>query len=118
MDLLEKVPDPDVFGVDLQLSIIGSQGHHISTQNHGLQPELQKMIEVLQQQLAEQKTREEKREAEQKAREERLIAQVEEQKEREEKREAEQKAREERLIAQLELQGRLIAGLGLKNESK
>ncbi|KAJ5718778.1 hypothetical protein N7488_004424 [Penicillium malachiteum] len=93
MDLLEKVPDPDVFGVDLQLSIIGSQGHHISTQNHGLQPELQKMIEVLQQQLAEQKTREEKREAE-------------------------QKAREERLIAQLELQGRLIAGLGLKNESK
>ncbi|KAJ5722835.1 hypothetical protein N7488_000870 [Penicillium malachiteum] len=55
---------------------------------------------------------------EQKAREERLIAQVEEQKEREEKREAEQKAREERLIAQLELQGRLIACLGLKNESK
>ncbi|KAJ5718748.1 hypothetical protein N7488_004394 [Penicillium malachiteum] len=137
MDLLEKVPDPDVFGVDLQLSIIGSQGHHISTQNHGLQPELQKMIEVLQQQLTEQKTREERLIAQLEL-QGRFIAQVEEQKERGEKREErliaqlelqgrfiaqveEQKERgekrEERLIAQLELQGRLIADLGLKDKS-
>ena len=100
--ILSRVPDPDedapeidADGVESQLSIIGSQerpGYRraASSQSRGLQPELRMMVQTLQQQLAEQKAKEEKREAEQKA--------------REEKREAEQKAREEKLLAQLEEQ--------------
>ncbi|CAI7643535.1 unnamed protein product [Penicillium manginii] len=111
--VLEGVPDPDegslsvvVDGPDLQLSVGGSQerlGYRrvASSQNRGLQPELRMMVQTLQEQLAEQKDREEKREAEQKAQEEKREA---EQKAREEKREAEQKAREEKLLAQLEQQ--------------
>ncbi|KAJ5100744.1 hypothetical protein N7456_006796 [Penicillium angulare] len=130
MRVLGRVPDPedDTLGIDVdevesQLSIIGSQerpGYRraASSQSRGLQPELRMMVQTLKQQLAEQKTREE-----------RLLAQLEEQnirqrqlekdqKEREEKREVEQKAREaeqkvreEKLLAQLELQGRLLARL-------
>ncbi|KAJ5100820.1 hypothetical protein N7456_006872 [Penicillium angulare] len=141
MRVLGRVPDPedDTLGIDVdevesQLSIIGSQerpGYRraASSQSRGLQPELRMMVQTLKQQLAEQKTKEEKREVEQKTREERLLAQLEEQnirqrqlekdqKEREEKREVEQKAREaeqkvreEKLLAQLELQGRLLARL-------
>ncbi|KAJ5100896.1 hypothetical protein N7456_006948 [Penicillium angulare] len=141
MRVLDRVPDPedDISGIDVdevesQLSIIGSQelpGYRraASSQSRGLQPELRMMVQTLQQQLAEQKAKEEKREAEQKTREaeqktreERLLAQLEEQtirqkqrevdqKEREKKREAEQKAREEKLLAQLELQGRFLARL-------
>jgi flagellar biosynthesis GTPase FlhF len=111
--VLEGVPDPDegslsvvVDGPDSQLSVGGSQerlGYRrvASSQNRGLQPELRMMVQTLQEQLAEQKDREEKREAEQKAQEEKREA---EQKAREEKREAEQKAREEKLLAQLEQQ--------------
>jgi flagellar biosynthesis GTPase FlhF len=121
--ILEGVPDPDegslsvvVDEPDSQLSMGGSQerlGYRrvASSQNRGLQPELRMMVQTLQEQLAEQKDREEKREAEQKAREEKLLAQLEQQKLREEKREAEQKAweaeqkaREEKLLAQLEQQ--------------
>ncbi|KAJ5101009.1 hypothetical protein N7456_007061 [Penicillium angulare] len=157
--ILGTVPDPneDAPGVDTgevesQLSIIGSQerpGYRraASSQSRGLQPGLRMMVQTLQQQLAEQKAKEEKREAEQKAREEKreaeqkareaeqkvreekLLAQLEEQlareKQREAKREAEQKAREaeqktreERLVAQLELQGRLLARLEQKDEFK
>ena len=139
--ILGRVPDPDedsqgidVDEIESQLSIIGSQERPeyrraASSQSRGLQPGLRMMVQTLQQQLAEQKAREEKREAEQKAREEKLLAQLEEQfarekqreedqKQREEKREAEQKAREERLVAQLELQGRLLARLEQKDDSK
>ncbi|KAJ5267850.1 hypothetical protein N7478_010658 [Penicillium angulare] len=130
MRVIGRVPDPedDTLGIDVdevesQLSIIGSQerpGYRraASSQSRALQPELRMMVQTLKQQLAEQRTREE-----------RLLAQLEEQnirqrqlekdqKEREEKREAEQKAREaeqkareEKLLAQLELQGRLLARL-------
>ncbi|KAJ5216894.1 hypothetical protein N7468_009902 [Penicillium chermesinum] len=131
MSILEKIPDPDdeqsVVDADepeSQLSIVGSlerPGYRraASSQNRGLQPELRIMVQALQQQLAEQKEREEKRDAEQRAREEKLLAQLEEQKLREERREAEQKAREEKLLTQLEqqrkantdLQAKLIAFL-------
>ncbi|KAJ5101064.1 hypothetical protein N7456_007116 [Penicillium angulare] len=147
--ILDGVPDPDegasevdVTEMESQLSIIGSQERPgycraASSQSRGLQPELRMMVHTLQQQLAEQKAKEEKREAEQKTREaeqktreERLLAQLEEQnirqrqlekdqKEREEKREAEQKVREDKLHAQLELlQGRLLARLEEKNDFK
>ncbi|KAJ5330568.1 hypothetical protein N7476_000351 [Penicillium atrosanguineum] len=156
MRVLEGVPDPDEdgFGVDVdgpdsQVSLVGSQEHPgyrraTSSQNRGLQPELRMMVHTLQQQLAEQKEREEtreaeqkereeKREAEQKEREEKLLAQLEQQKLREEKREAEQKEREEKLLAQLEqqklreekreaeqkeLQGKLLTFLEQKDKSK
>ncbi|KAJ5976618.1 hypothetical protein N7481_010325 [Penicillium waksmanii] len=112
--ILEGVPDPDegslsvvVDGPDSQLSVGGSQerlGYRraASSQNRGLQPELRMMVQTLQEQLAEQKDREEKREAEQKAREEKLLAQLEQQKLREEKREAEQKELQMKLLALLE----------------
>ncbi|KAJ5982376.1 hypothetical protein N7451_012476 [Penicillium sp. IBT 35674x] len=78
MRILEEVPDPDEngFGIDVdeldsQVSMVGLQerpGYRraASSQNRGLQPELRMMIQTLQQQLAEQKEREEKRDAEQK----------------------------------------------------
>ncbi|KAJ5976629.1 hypothetical protein N7481_010336 [Penicillium waksmanii] len=129
--ILEGVPDPDegslsvvVDEPDSQLSMSGSQerlGYRraASSQNRGLQPELRMMVQTLQEQLAEQKDREEKREAEQKAREEKLLAQLEQQKLREEKREAEQKAREEKREAeQKELQMKLLALLEQKDNSK
>lgn len=137
MRIIEEVPNPDedplsvdVDGPDSQVSMVGSQerpGYRraTSSQNRGLQPELRMMVQTLQQQLAEQREREEKRESERKAREERLLAQLEEQKLREERREAEQKAREEKLLAQLEqqrqeqtaLQGKLLALLEQKDKS-
>ncbi|KAJ5559382.1 hypothetical protein N7513_001781 [Penicillium frequentans] len=123
MRILEEVPDPDeeVSGIDVdeldsQVSLVGLQerpGYRraASSQNRGLQPELRMMVQTLQQQLTDQKEREEKRaaeqkerEAEQKEREEKLLVQLEQQKLREEKREAEQKEREEKLLVQLEQQ--------------
>ncbi|KAJ5752786.1 hypothetical protein N7520_009703 [Penicillium odoratum] len=113
MRILEEVPDPDedVSGIDVdeldsQVSMVGLQerpGYRraASSQNRGLQPELRMMVQTLQQQLTDQKEREEKRaaeqkerETEQKGREEKLLIQLEQQKLREEKREAEQKERE------------------------
>ncbi|KAJ5348559.1 uncharacterized protein N7506_001812 [Penicillium brevicompactum] len=116
MRILEEVPNPDedVSGMDVdeldsQVSMVGLQerpGYRraASSQNRGLQPELRMMVQTLQQQLADQKEREEKRAAEQKEREEKLLVQLEQQKLREEKREAEQKEREEKLLVQLEQQ--------------
>ena len=101
--ILEGVPDPDdgplnvnVDGHNSQLSMVGSQerpGYRrvASSQSRGLQPELRMMVQTLQEQLAEQKEREE-----------RHLAQLEQQKLREEKREAEQKELQEKLFALLE----------------
>ncbi|KAJ5340367.1 hypothetical protein N7541_009491 [Penicillium brevicompactum] len=112
MRILEEVPDPDedVSGIDVdeldsQVSMVGLQerpGYRraASSQNRGLQPELRMMVQTLQQQLADQKEREEKRAAEQKEREEKLLVQLEQQKLREEKRAAEQKEREEKQAAE------------------
>ncbi|KAI2707452.1 hypothetical protein CBS147333_9340 [Penicillium roqueforti] len=113
--ILEEVPDPDedVYSIDVdeldsQVSMVGLQerpGYRraASSQNRGLQPELRMMVQTLQQQLAEQKGREEKREAEQKKREA-------EQKLREERREVEQKDREKKREADYkELQDKLLA---------
>ncbi|KAJ5938474.1 hypothetical protein N7466_001608 [Penicillium verhagenii] len=121
MRILEAVPDPDeddfdveVDELDSQVSMVGSQerpGYRraASSQNRGLQPELRMMVQTLQQQLGEQKEREEKREADQKEREEKLLAQLEQQKLREEKREAEHKEREEKREAGYkELQSKLL----------
>ncbi|KOS40530.1 hypothetical protein ACN38_g8617 [Penicillium nordicum] len=120
MRILEEVPDPDEdgFGVDVDepdslVSMVGSQerpGYRraASSQNRGLQPELRMMIQTLQQQLTEQKEREEK-----------LLAQLEQQKLREEKREVEQKERDDKREAeQKELQGKLLTLLGQKDKSK
>ncbi|KAJ5556048.1 hypothetical protein N7513_003690 [Penicillium frequentans] len=134
MRILEEVPDPDeeVSGIDVdeldsQVSLVGLQerpGYRraASSQNRGLQPELRMMVQTLQQQLTDQKEREEKRaaeqkerEAEQKEREEKLLVQLEQQKLREEKREAEQKEREaeqkEREAEQKEREEKLLIQL-------
>ncbi|CRG82899.1 hypothetical protein PISL3812_00246 [Talaromyces islandicus] len=104
MQLLEEVPDleeyPPSADVDIEsrTSRIELQEHSriirqtaSSQSSRGLQPELRLMVQTLQQQvemqarqLADQREREEKRDAEQKARE------------------AEHKAREDKLLAQLE----------------
>ncbi|QKX63199.1 uncharacterized protein TRUGW13939_10368 [Talaromyces rugulosus] len=100
--LLEDVPDLEEYSlsddveIESQVSRIGSQDRSglrrtTSSLGRGLQPELRMMVQTLQQQLAEQKEREDK-----------LLTQLERQREREEKREVEQKAREDRLLAQLE----------------
>jgi hypothetical protein len=115
MRILEEVPDPveDVSGIDVdeldsQVSMVGLQDRpgyrRAASSQRGLQPELRMMVQTLQQQLTDQKEREEKRAAEQKEREEKLLVQLEQQKLREEKREAEQKDREEKLLVQLEQQ--------------
>ncbi|EAW12599.1 uncharacterized protein ACLA_010250 [Aspergillus clavatus NRRL 1] len=110
MQFLEEIPDPQDVSFELDIDDdIGSQSRiasqerssysrATSSQHRVLQPELRNMIQTLQQQLDEQKAREEK-----------LLAQLEqqrvEQKAREEKSSAEHKSREEKLLAQIEQQG-------------
>ncbi|KAJ5100405.1 hypothetical protein N7456_006457 [Penicillium angulare] len=115
MRMLEQLPDPsgDSDLLESQLPGTGSQDQPgsrraASSQNRGLQPELRMMVQTSKQRLAEQRAREEKREAEWK------------------ERESEQKAREGTLLAQLEqqrkeqnlLQERLFALLEQNIKSK
>ncbi|QKX63643.1 uncharacterized protein TRUGW13939_10814 [Talaromyces rugulosus] len=120
MDLLAEIPEPQDFSFEIDndhdiASGVGSQewsGYSRAPSSQNLQPELCSMIQVLQQQLEEQKTRLEEqksreeeqkaREEEQKAREEKLLAKLEQQAAEQKVREEQQRLREERLLKLLE----------------